>query len=372
MVKNKVNMKTKQIGNIQDAQMIQDMFNQMTGVSNADMEVIIPKYANVLKYLNNYKLVLNILFNHNNLWNLDESLLETKLEISDFINKLNHLLEEEKYDSDIESRFLNHYYKISMSKDLEKKTRDKELEKLIKQFNQKYTNFKSNELIKQIIISTNNLTSHKKFLIKENKNEDELSFNSRSKFIHREPGLVLYPFHFTKLDLKYIWSFENLSHKDKILILDILEKLYLIGFKIYDIIESPDIDIKKFSHLIIDNLGNIQKEIPRCDQAFNIIKKSVEMLETNFKRYYKESVESDNPNIIFESFLSDIMTSQKTNNNKLINQFRRIIMHIQKKNNSIKDPNAQKIFNMLGEQMTNLNSQLKKNNNDNNIKTRND
>jgi hypothetical protein len=132
-------------------------------------------------------------------------------------------------------------------------------------------------------------------------------------------------------------------------ILNILSHTYLIGHEVYEIITAPNIDIKKFSRVLLANIDKMKKTIPRCDKAFDIIKNSVEMLENNFKGYYKNSVESANPSVIIESFIVDVSMSQKSNA-VITGQFRRIIMHMKKQAANNTDPRVKKLFKILNSQ----------------------
>ena len=93
----------------------------------------------------------------------------------------------------------------------------------------------------------------------------------------------------------------------------------------------------------------MKKQIPRCDKAFDIIAKSVNMLEDKFDGYYKTSVEAENPSIIIESFIIDVSMSQKSNAS-ITAQFRKIIMHMKKQASNTNDPRVSKLFGILNNQ----------------------
>jgi hypothetical protein len=93
----------------------------------------------------------------------------------------------------------------------------------------------------------------------------------------------------------------------------------------------------------------MKKTIPRCDKAFDIIKNSVELLEGNFKGYYRNSVEAENPSIIVESFIIDVSMSQKANAS-ITGQFRRIIMYMKKQSANNNDPRVKQLFKILNSQ----------------------
>src|SRR5437899_3172905 len=60
--------------------------------------------------------------------------------------------------------------------------------------------------------------------------------------------------------------------------------------EIHRIVTSPDIDVKKFSNVIIESIEKVKgvPELNRCNEAFNKIRDSVKLLEDNFSDYYKD------------------------------------------------------------------------------------
>ena len=134
-------------------------------------------------------------------------------------------------------------------------------------------------------------------------------------------------------------------------ILNILSHTYKIGLDIYQVITSPDIDIKKFSRVLINNIEKMKKQIPRCNKAFDIIANSVHLLENNFDGYYKNSVEAENPSIIVENFIVDVSVSQNATASTTA-QFRKIIMFMKKQSAGNKDPRVAKLFKILNSQFS--------------------
>ena len=103
----------------------------------------------------------------------------------------------------------------------------------------------------------------------------------------------------------------------------------------------------------------LKKQIPRCNKAFGIIADSVKMLETNFKSYYKTSVEAENPSIIIESFIVDVSMKQKSNA-EVTRQFRKIIMHMKRKSTNNNDPRVKKLFSILNNQFSMMEKDIPK------------
>ena len=306
-------------GSGEDVQMLNSMFDQMTGASHADPSIIKPKYEKIKASLTKFCKVFELLLNFKNFSENFPECQKGFAEIKTFIDKIRS-----EYD---------------LAK-TEIKT-DSEDEK--KEINEKFAKLKDSAEVQQIIITSSILGKHKKYL----EDKDNLS----DEFIRREPGLSMEPFPFSSLDLKKIWVSDNFNDMTKKFILRILSHLYKLGYEIYDLVTSPNVDIKQFSQVLIRNIGMLKKQIPRCDKAFDIISDSVMMLEGNFKGYYKTSVEAENPSIIIESFIVDVSMKQKSNAN-ITRQFRKIIMFMKKKSADNNDPRVKKLFSILNSQFS--------------------
>ena len=318
--------KMQQKGSVEDANLLNDMFSQMTGSNNADSDIIIPKFIKLKELVTKYFKIFNLLINFDE---FIKSFPEYTPEFDD-IRKFLEKLEKIKNDDELTEKKLS-----DMNND---------------NVNKLYKELKNNNEIQTMVIISGNLDKYKKYLSDKANLGDE--------FIKREPGLSLKPLTFTNLDLKLLWSSEKLTSMAKKYILNILSNTYSIGHEVYQIITSPDIDIKKFSSILIANIDKMKKQIPRCDKAFDIIAKSVSMLENNFDGYYKTSVEAENPSIIIESFIVDVSMSQKSNATTT-SQFRKIIMFMKRQTASIKDPRVSKLFKILNSQFNLMKSELK-------------
>lgn len=133
--------------------------------------------------------------------------------------------------------------------------------------------------------------------------------------------------------------------------------LYNTCFDVYQIITSPDIDISKFSDLIVESIKQAKKMIPRANKAFRKIEESVELLKDNFQNYYKDFVTTKNPTIIIENFILDVSKENSGDVDlELARQFKKIVMFYQKKSQGkIKDPKVNKLFEMLNKNFEMLN-----------------
>lgn len=188
------------------------------------------------------------------------------------------------------------------------------------------------------------------------------------KWVLSHPGLVYEPFAFSSLDIKHIWNNASSTSNVKRYCLQTFSLLFNKCHEIYKITTAPDVDVKKFSQVIVDSIDKVkgQPELSRCKDAFEKIKESVTLLETNFGDYYKDMVQSENPNTIIENFIIDVSQGQNMNLS-LMRQFRTIINFYKKQSSGkIKDPKVKKLFESLNSRMDILESKVTKTGGDEN------
>lgn len=203
-------------------------------------------------------------------------------------------------------------------------------------FTEVFQQVKSCNVVNTIIVTCKNLTVHKKSIA----TKSEL----RDKFLLRPP-MTFSPLEgLPVLNVKHMYINDRLSPEDKKFILLILHKMYTISHDVYEAVSSPDINVDDFATLIMDSIGDVKKQIPRCDGAFDKIVKSIDLLKGNFSGYYKDYVASNNPTIIMENFVIDVSKSTKSSP-QITSQFRRIIMHYRKiSSESSTNPKLQTLF----------------------------
>jgi hypothetical protein len=146
------------------------------------------------------------------------------------------------------------------------------------------------------------------------------------KFMNRFTGLEFKPFApWCLLDFKALWLIDGEQERDlPELLFTVLKNMFNAMRDMYECYMQPDVNIAHLSELIISTLGNLRKRIPRCDKAFNKIEESARLLKTNFNDYYRDFLESKDPNNIFTAFISDVSTSCG-NDTQLIFQCRKIV-----------------------------------------------
>jgi len=206
-----------------------------------------------------------------------------------------------------------------------------------------YLKIKQCNTINNILVLCKNLIQYKTFI----QNKDELS----DRFIYSEPGDELMLFPFTDLNFKYLFRHPDFNkecnHKMKPYIMITLCLLYKVSYSIYEIITSPDVDIQKFSEVIIQSISEAKKSIPRCEKAFNKISNSLDMLTSNFNNYYKDFIATKQPSIIIENFIIDISKDTSDSDFECVQQLKTIVDFYKKKTMSsgaMKDPRINQLF----------------------------
>lgn len=329
-----VKMKKMSIADQSDAETLNEMFKQMTGISDAEPDVIIPKYLKVRSKVSKYYKLFNVMLNF-------EEFKTLPVDYSNWVEQIRVFMQSLINSTGIDPELKYPEIDAEQTETLQALSS--------KDLNIKYRELKKNEFVRKIIKTSSNLGVFKIHL----ETRDELN----DAFIKREPGYTLTPLDFSGLDLKVLWDQEELSSHGKTFLLQILHHAYILGKDIYNIVSSPDVDITKFSSVLVGNISKLRKQIPRCDKAFDAIENSIKLLETKFGDYYKTSVEAENPTIIMESFIIDVATNNKASPSTAA-QFRKIIMFLKNKSTGVSDPKVKKLFSMLNSQFNNIDKQF--------------
>ncbi len=336
MAKGKRSVRTKKISTISkdDTETLNNMFAQMTGMTNADVDVIIPKILNIKRLLVKYHKIFLLL---SNLTEIKACLNDYRQWLDEIQAFMGTIIRETGIDTNVE------YSTTSIEQILQLQSESED------NLNKMYKDLKNCHAVKQIIITTSNLANYKKDL------KDQKNINDR--FIKRSPGFTLAPLSFSALDLKTLWGIDALTENSKKFILTILHHAYNIGYDIYDITSSPDVDIKKFSQILVESISKLRKQIPRCNKAFDVIENSIKLLEGNFKNYYRSSIAAENPAIIVENFISDVSKTQ-TADRMVTMQFKRIVLFLKERSSGITDPKVKNLFSMLNTQFNAMDKEL--------------
>ena len=223
---------------------------------------------------------------------------------------------------------------------------------VVNNFNSVYGELKKCSLINTIIVTCKNLIPHKKSIEDINELKD--------RFLLKGGGMNFAPLPFLIFNFKQIYIDDRLSEDNKDFILTILHKLYTISHEVYDTLSSPDIDVNEFVTIIMSSIDDVKKQIPRCEQAFNKIAESVDLLKGNFNGYYKDYISSNNPTIIMENFVLDVSKNTRASPT-LTAQFRKIIAHYRKiASQQANNPKLQTLFQQVDKNFQELENQRKK------------
>src|SRR3989344_4406429 len=305
---------------------ISDMFNQMLGAGSINLSMCYPKYDNIKTYLNKLLEVLNV-FNNSPLIKGYNELEINRRDINKFITKSRI-----EIDNIFNIDLSDYEWNLNLVDD-----------KVKEEFEKKYNEMKESDCIFAFIKICDNLVPYRKHLGK--------SESLNCKFIENMAGSEFCPFPFSNMNIKYI--VDNLSANNKEneirFILIVLNKILSLSYNMYKVLNSPDFDVEEFSQVIINNLKDVKKRIPRCEKAFKKIEDSVGLLKENFGGYYKDFIQTQNQMIIMENFISDVAKNTEADP-ETTRQFRQIITYYKKlADQQIKNPKVKQLFDKVNE-----------------------
>ncbi len=318
----KVKTQMKKLMSDEESSGINGMFEEMMGMRDAELHIILPK---IVSARNNIKKVYQYLYQFSTfapLINTFDTMTSSFKQILTFVEEMKQSIVFE--DAKIETASMYDF--------------DQEKANVI------YKSIKENKYTKSLIILGGRLKRFEPAL-------KEL----KDSFIMQEPGVSLFIFNFSSLDLKKMWASSKMTPMIKKYILTVLLKIYEEVNALYSTVSSPDVDINEFSIKLVKCIKSLQSipQLNRCKNAFRKIEDSINLLKDRFSGYYRESMACNNPNIIVENFILDV-SNQPGTNAKLTREFRVIIQYMHKesvKNGRNKDPNIQKLFNILNQKM---------------------
>lgn len=347
---------------MKDKQLI-ELFNQMVGTSAPDPNVVIPKYDKLMELLRGTVSILHDFVRTAPPFLRDEFPRGVE-EIEQFVAKsledLNGFTLKERTDNTLSGEQLN---QVNANPELMNKFMENlGIKYNVDELGETYKNLKDSELVKSIIMTYRQLKEALAAEIERQKIKTELldkehdlsdKTKLRAGFIKKSLGDVLHLFSFSSLNFKelYMSQYIGAQTAPKSMYNTVLFVLYLIYNRcdqVYKLVSSPDIDVDKFAEALVANIQTIKKQIPRCDEAFNKIEESVNLLRENFGGYYKDFITSQNPGIIVENFVLDVAKDSKANF-KVTQQFKHIIaFYKQRMQGQIKDPKIKRIFDLVG------------------------
>lgn len=216
------------------------------------------------------------------------------------------------------------------------------------EFSKVFNNIKKCNVINIIIVTCKNLLQYKTFI------EDKGHLNDT--FLTKTAGNVISPLpDFPLMNFKKIYNNDSMSANDKSFVLMFISKLYEISYNTYQALSSPDVDVNEFVAIILHSIDQIKHHIPRCNEAFDKIVESVDILRNNFDGYYKDFLSSNNnASIIMENFVLDVSKHTKATP-RITAQFRTIISHYRKMSSQQNaDPRLKTLFKHVEKNFTEL------------------
>ena len=321
---------------IKDPDLI-NIFNQLTGASDPDPLLVVPKYEALMKEMKDVLSILTTMLNSScpTMFAFQAAGWD---EIRSFVNKHDPL----DWQLPVWEPWVT---ATSGAETLEEKLDAASIPKYEPgALCAKFRELKDGPLVKALVKTCSQMIPFKKYLQAKVPKHD---------FIINDDGLYLKLFSFSSLDFKSLFMSDIMSSNRRAgdYVMTVLGLVYRKCYAIYKIMTSPIIDVDKFATVLVKNLSVVRKQIPRCDDAFNKIESSIGLLKNNFDRYYKDFVQSGNPGVIIEQFVGDVAKSAEADR-KITRQFRQIITFYRKKIQSVSpkdNPQIPKIFGMIEE-----------------------
>lgn len=228
---------------------------------------------------------------------------------------------------------------------------------------EKYNTLKTCPAVQNMIMLTRNIKTAVMLEKERRKTEHhdlEVKANLGDGFIVNADGETLELLPFSNLNFKSMMNSDRMIPELRQYTLYWLHLVYIKCMSIADDVTSPPIDIDKFSNLMIDSIGQLDAQVPRCREAFELIKNSVGLMKNNFRGYYKDFLSAGSPGIIVDHFIHDVMENTSASPTVAF-QFQQIrnfyISRVRAHN--IKDPRVKKMLALLGKNLDVLEDQPK-------------
>lgn len=332
------------------------MFNKMVGASAPDPEIVIPKYKKIHE---DATAIVSLLEN------FEKSIIGETFkpvfpagfdQLRKFIDKSKKKLAKLEIDKNHGVMSCEEIKEINGDPDkILTYMLGLECKYQIGDLAEKYKAIKESYVIQEIIMIAKNIKTAlmlEKDRAKTTTHDLEDKKKLSDNFIINSDGDYLPLFNFTNLDFKQLWLLEDFNSDHKKYMLYLLHLIYFRSMNLVKIRTSPDIDVERFSELLVDHISGIRAKYPDCKDAFIAIEKSVDLLKNNFDSYYKDFVISNNPSIIIEDFIGDV--AQKHHGDmKLMSQFKKIVSHFGKsmKAKGVQDKGLQTLMDLANENM---------------------
>lgn len=329
------------------------LVNQMIGLEDPDPTIVVPRYRRIHAYATDILVLLEKFVNSPLGKTFGSTYPASFTDIMAFVHTSRDILaplvlqENDKTFSGPELKNIN----ADRSKVADLLTQTDEAYK-IAGLGEKFNNLKGCSVVQNIIMLTRNIkgaVTMEKERRKSPKHDLEDKASLGDGFIVNSDGETLELFPYSKLNFKSMMNSDRMNPDLRQYTLYWLHLVYAKCLAIAEDVTSPPIDIERFAETMVESIGQLDGQIPRCKEAFNMIKNSVGMMKTNFRGYYRDFLSAGTPTVIVEHFLVDVAKGTKSNP-KAAYQFRQIWKYYSQKMQAqnIKDPRVKKMLAMLG------------------------
>ena len=293
--------RVKTFDNPEVLEVFQEMLSGSGEPSTCKLSVIFPKYTSLTGNVRRYIRLMEAFANAT----IMDMFPDEKLEVQEHVKSLNQYFDEAFVAPDVTE--YAEYAFLGCPEDVHVN------------FAEVYFGLKETTIVKTMISTCSNLVDFKQYL--------ENEADPKDQFLTRTLAGSCCPLSGLTVDVKTIYNASEIGKKGKYFVLAILAKAYSITKDIYETISSPDFDVDEFVNVVHESIGGVSKHISGCDMAFNKIIGSIDLLKNNFGDYHRDYVSSNNPMIIMENFVSDVMKKTDSTSPVLMGQFRKIINH---------------------------------------------
>ncbi len=321
---------------------IVDNFHSLLGLNGANVDIVLPKIDSLLMTIAEIKDIFKQIASHQTCDHLPrQDMLQW---FSDYAIVLPPIIAESY------NKYLQYNKSLIVASAIAKELSTEQLVS----FGKAYEELKKSTMISTFLKLCRDLLEHKEILGKVP------SISPNIPTIITQPANVIYdpevekpwllidsmsassfsPFvPITRYNIKQVFMFLDGQNKVKYTLIQILATIMNLTYKIYKITTTPDINVEAFSSVILSNIQELKKYIPRCDLAFNKIAGSMHLLTGNFDNYYRDFVITKNPVVIMEEFILDVSREStkeakgRRQSTLLAAQFAKIVRFYKEKSN---------------------------------------
>jgi hypothetical protein len=193
-------------------------------------------------------------------------------------------------------------------------------------FNENYDNIKASQVLRNIVKISSNI---KKCGVEGKWDELDQRIS--------EGVIKLDIFNKVIDNIEAPWDISNYYYKSsgnsaakKNKITSLLMTMLSSGKNIYDLIKVPDIPLDLLFEQIFGAIKQYKHNIRGSDRLFNLIEKKSQLFKDNFLKYYKQTLVSGNPLVIFHEFINDVTKDESIRDTRLIGQCQSLLKELRK------------------------------------------